>query len=227
MDREELVRHVADGQLKLDLVMAFRQHFGHPLPETINGSQVLVIAAASIDPKITDSILELLETSYSVATFRYVVRSGTVSFIPCCRSDQDVAEGSHLVPIASAPPKRTAVAPGATIRRPVDENTRRFWLAHTQDFACVVTFRFIYERYQHWVRAQDPEARPRQDGLFARDLSAIVSESNAWIHVFVPPPGNRAANDTLMAPPSVRTYRAQGHSHSAYQRNPVHYASEL
>lgn len=35
MDREELVRHVADGQLKLDLVKAFRQHFGHPLPETI------------------------------------------------------------------------------------------------------------------------------------------------------------------------------------------------
>lgn len=227
MDREELIRDVEDGRLKINLVKAFQRRFGHPLPETVNESQVLVIVAASIDPKITDSILDLLETCYTVATFRYVVRSGALSFIPCCRSDQDVAEGSHLEPIASAPPNRTVVAPGPTIRVPVDENARRFWSAHAQDFASVVTFRFIYERYEHWVHAQDAEARPRQDGLFGRDLSAIVSESNEWTHVFVPPPGNMAANDTLMAPPSVRTCRAQGHSHSAYQRNPIHRAPEL
>lgn len=225
--REELIRDVADGRLKIDLVKAFQRRFGHPLPETVNESQVLIIVAASIDPKITDSILDLLETCYAVATFRYVVRSGALSFIPCCRSDQDVAEGSHLEPIASAPPNRTVVASGPTIRVPVDEKTRRFWSAHAQDFASVVTFRFIYERYEHWVHAQDAEARPRQDGLFGRDLSAIVSESNEWTHVFVPPPGNMAANDTLIAPPSVRTCRAQGHSHSAYQRNPIHRAPEL
>jgi hypothetical protein len=228
MDREELVRDVADGRrIRIDLVKAFQRRFGHPLPETVNESQVLVIVAASIDPKITDSILDLLETGYTVATFRYVVRSGAFILVPCCRSDQDVAEGSHLEPIASAPPNRIVVAPGPTTRMPVDENTRRFWLTHAQDFVSVVTFRFIYESYEHWVHAQDAEARPRQEGLFGRDLSGIVHESNEWTHVFVPPPGNMAANDTLMAPPSVRIYRAQGHSHSAYQRNPIHRASEL
>lgn len=222
LNRQKLIRAVADGALKIDLVKAFQRRFGHPLPEKVNQSQVLVIIAASIHQETVDAILELLDTVYSIATFRYVVRSGAVSLIPCCRNNHDVAEGSHLETSVLTPPNRIAAAPGrSTIRVPVDGNIRWFWLTHAQDFASVVTFRFIYERYNDWAQAKTGESvRRRQEGLFGRDLSAIVAESNEWTRVFVAPCSDMAAYDTLMAPPSVRTYRAQGHSHVAYQRNP-------
>lgn len=223
LDREKLIRAVADGRLKIDLVKAFQRHFGHRLPETVNESQVLVIIAASIHKGTAVAILELLDTVYSIATFRYVVQSGAVSLIPCCRNDQDVAEGTHLETSASTPPNRSLATPHrSTIRVPVDGNTRRFWLSHAQDFRPVVTFRFIYERYEDWVYAQTDEGvHLRQEGLFGRDLSAIVAESNEWTRVYVAPCSDMAAYDTLMAPSSVRTYRAQGHSHVAYQRNTI------
>jgi hypothetical protein len=221
LDRQKIIRAAADGALKLDLVKAFQRRFGHPLPRKVNESQVLVIIAASIHQETADAILELLDEGRSVATFRWVYQSYGVSLIPCCRSDQDVAEGSHLATRPSAPPNRSLATPRrSNIRVPVDRNTRRFWLSHAQDFTPVVTFRFIYERYEDWVHAQTDEGvRCRQEGLFGRDLSAIVAESNEWTRVFVAPCSDMAGYDTLMAPPPVRTYRAQGYSHVAYQRN--------
>jgi hypothetical protein len=222
LNRQKIIRAVADGALKMDLVKAFQRRFGHPLPEKVNESQVLVIIAASIHQETADSVLELLDTVYSIATFRYVVQPGAVSLIPCCRNDHDVAEGSHLATRPSTPPNHSLATRGrSTIRVPVDRNTRRFWLSHAQDFTPVVTFRFIYGRYEDWVHAQaDEGVRRRQEGLFGRDLSAIVAESNEWTRVFVAPCSDMAVYDTLLAPPSVRTYRAQGYSHVAYQRNP-------
>lgn len=221
LNRQELIRVVSDGALKIDLVKAFQRRFGHPLPEKVNESQVLVIIAASIHRETADVILELLDTVYSIATFRYVFQSGAVSLVPCCRNDRDVAEGSHLSTSPSTPPNRSLAMLGrSTIRVPVDVNTRRFWLTHAQDFASVVTFRFVYARYEGWVQAKTGEGvRRRQEGQFGRDLSAIVAESNEWTRVFVAPCSDMAVYDTLMAPPPFRTRRAQGYSRVAYQRN--------
>lgn len=69
LNREKIVRLVADCDPKIDLVESFQRHFGHPLPETVNESQVLMIIAASIDPKTANVILELLEEGYPVTTF--------------------------------------------------------------------------------------------------------------------------------------------------------------
>ncbi len=230
LNREKIIRVVADGDLKIDLVEAFQRHFGHPLPEAANKSQVLVIIAASIHPKTADGILELLDEGYSVTTFRYVLQSDAVSLIPCCRSDQDVEEGSHAETRPSALPNRFVAPPHRSpiCRVPVDENIRRFWLTHAQDFTPFVTFRFIYERYKDWVHAQTDEGvHLRQRGLFGRHLSAIISESNEWTRVFVALCSDMAAYDTFMAPPSARTYRAADHPVVAYQRNPIGRASEL
>ncbi|MFS0717335.1 hypothetical protein ABC337_12755 [Arthrobacter sp. 1P04PC] len=221
LSREELIRFVADGDLKIDLVKAFQRHFGHPLPEKVNESQVSVIIAASIHPEAADGILELLDEGRPVRTFRYVVRSGGVGLIACCRDDDDVAEGTHLATRPSNPPNRIVGSQsGSTMRRRVDENTRGFWSTNAPDFKSFVTFRFIHERYKDWVYAQTDEGiRLRHEGLFAQDLVSIVAESNEWTRVFVPPCSDMADYDTLVAPPSVRASRSPGHTCAAYLRN--------
>ncbi|MBP2218021.1 hypothetical protein [Arthrobacter sp. CAN_C5] len=96
LDRERIIRLVADGQLKTALVGAFQRHFGHPLPETVNESQVLMVIAGSVQRETATTILELLDEGLSITTFRHGVRGDSVNLIPCCRNDQDVAEGFHL-----------------------------------------------------------------------------------------------------------------------------------
>lgn len=162
LNREKVIRLVADGRLKVDLVESFQRHFGHPLPETVNESQVLMIIAVSIHHKTAIGILELLDEGRSVTTFRYVVQGDAVSLIPCCRNDQDVKEGLHL--------RKEPVTPASGIvaysNRPrisrtyVNKRTRRFWLAHAHDFMPFVTFQFIYNRFKDWVRVEEGEGMP-------------------------------------------------------------------
>lgn len=222
LNREKIVRLVADCDRKIDLVESFQRHFGHPLPETVNESQVLMIIAASIDPKTANVILELLEEGYPVTTFRYVRRSDSVSLIPCCRNDQDVEEGSYAETEPSAPPNSIVALPRPLVNYPVNENIRRFWLTHAQDFMPFVTFKFIFERYQDWLHAQPAiGVHVRNKGLVGRQVCAIIAESDEWTRVWVALRSDMAAYDTFMVPPSVRTYRAADHPVVAYQRNPI------
>lgn len=224
LNRETFIRLVADGDLRIDLVESFQRHFGHPLPETVNESQVLVIIAASIDPATANVILELLEGGYSgtVKTFRYVRRLDAVSLIPWCRNDQDVDEGLHAGATLSVPPNRIDAPRKTLVNYPVNENCRRFWLTHAHDFGPFVTFGFIFERYEDWVGAQPASGvHLRNKGSVGRQVCAIIAESNEWTRVWVAHRSDMAAYDTFKAPPSVRTYCTQDHRVVSYQRNPV------
>ncbi|MCQ1994533.1 endonuclease NucS domain-containing protein [Arthrobacter sp. zg-Y1171] len=224
MNRDELIQIVADGDLEIDLPVAFQQRFGRPLPETLNDLPALMIIAASIHPRAADSVLELLDEGWTIRTFRYSVHSAGVRLIPCCRTDKEVKEGNHATTSPSAPPDRMNAIPERlpSCRVPIDEHVRLFWQTHVQDFAPFVTFSFIYERYRDWFHAQAVEGvQLRQSGLFARQLSAITGESGEWTRVYVAHRSDMAAYNTFMVPPGASEYRASGHTVAAYKLNPV------
>ena len=230
---EEIIRLIADGVLKIDLLESFQRHFGHPLPETVNESQVMVIIAGSIDPKTPGAILELREEGYpvTVTTFEYRRRSDAVRLIPCSNDQDVVEEGSHADADAdaepSAPPNRISSLPRPSMNYPVNENVRRFWSAHAQDFAPFVTFEFIFKRYEDWVDAQPAMGvHVRNMGLVSRHVGAIAAESDEWTRVWVAHRSDMAAYNTFMAPPDARTYRGD-HTVVAFQRNRIGRAHEL
>jgi hypothetical protein len=227
LNRDEIIRTVAEGARKLDLDDAFQRHFGRPLPQTVNGSQVLMIIAASIPRRTASAILELKDLGCSIATFRYVAASGAINLIPCCRDEQDV-ESSY---VKTRPPiSRERSTAGRSHRSPIyrvqiEETTRRFWLLHTQNLTSTfVTFRSVYDAYEKWVHtqtAEGPQLPLRSGGLFARQLHRIVAESGEWTHVFLPPETNMVDLEKLTDPPSARTRRDADHRISAYQRNAI------
>ena len=224
LKREELIHVVGHGD-RIDLAVAFQQRFGHPLPETVNESPALMIIGESIHPQTAGSILELRDWGCSVTAFRYEIDkfTGVLSLVPCCRSDQDMIEGTHKK-------KSRSVRPGSTVagsrrpacRVPIDENVRRFWLTNAQDFTPFVTFRFVYDRYSDWVHARaDEGVHLYQDGLFARQLSAITAERGEWTRVYIAPQDNLAAYDMPRSQVSAQPYRAMGHTRVAYRLNPI------
>lgn len=228
LNREEIIRLVADGALKIDLLESFQRHFGHPLPETVNESQVLVVIAASIQPQTRDGIRELREGGYPVpvTTFEYIRGLDAVSVIPR-RNDQDVEEDPHAETEPPAPPNRISPLPRPSVNYPVNENVRRFWSAHAQDFAPFATFEFIFKRYDDWIDAQPPiGVHVRNMGLVSRHVGAIAAESDEWTRVWVAPRSDMAAYNTIMAPPDARTYRGD-HTVVAFQRNPIGRAQQL
>lgn len=226
LNRKEVIRLVADGDLHVDLTTAFQRHFGHPLPETVNESQVLMIIAASIHRRTAHSILELKDEGYSIRAFRYAVQPD-VSLISCCRDDQDM-EALHA---ETRPPalRKAWTVPASyraqSYRVHIDVNIRRFWLSHAHHFTePVVLFRFVYEQYEQWFRTQRSEGLElslRTEGQFSRQLAAITAESYAWTRVFLAPGSNMKTLATLMSPPSTRTRRDADHRIVAYLRNPV------
>lgn len=226
LERTDLIRVVSDGRLHINLETAFRRHFGHPLPETVNESQVLVIIGDSIHPGAATSILELKDEGRSVAAFRYVVQSGVVSLVPCCRDDHDVdARKSHIGfwPPASPAPHRPAMPNTASPYTVcIDENFLEFWLTQAQSFVGpLVTFKIFYERYRNWRHAQAAggvQVPLLTQGLFGRQLAAMAGTSGEWMRVFIAP-GNENVHEPLTARTSVRTHRDADHRIVAYQRN--------
>lgn len=217
LDREMIIRLVADGGLGIDLARAFEQRFGRPLPTVLNESQQIIIVAASVHAITAGGILALLDDGYSMSTFRYVAQSDEVSLIPCCRSDRDVEEKSHLATRVSAPPNRIIVLPAGTGQFPVDKTVRRFWMTHAQDFAPFVTFSYIFERYERWAGAQ--EIPLHQSGQFGRHLSAITAETDEWTRVFVSRHCDMAAYNTFEAPPDIRLFLGGDYTVVAYKRS--------
>ena len=106
-------------------------------------------------------------------------------------------------------------------RVPVDDNVREFWLIHAQHFPPIVLFSVIYAEYKQWVRAQASE-----EGLFGRQLVAIVAESDEWVHVFIPTGSTMKSLASLKSLPSTRSDPADGYHTGAYLRNPDYRKSE-
>lgn len=225
ISRENLIRVVANGKLQIDLEEAFQQRFGHPLPENVQELPALIIIAEDIHRYPAYSILGMLDSGEPVKAFRYEVEelTGAVRLVPCCRSGRDVKEGTHIKKRPSARPGDMISGPRRPVRRvPIDENVRRFWLTHAQDFKPFVTFKSVYERYSDWVDAQaDDGIHLYQSGHFGSQLSALTAESGEWTRVYIAP------QDTMAVPSSPRTYRAMGYTRAAYQLNPVGADTEL
>lgn len=225
LNREEIIRTVAEGRLKVDLPRAFKRHFGHSLPEAVNESQVIMIIAASIHPITGSAILELAETGSSMATFRYVFESKAVSLIPCCRDEHDL-KASYVKEAPWAPPKPYKTARPAQGKRytvPVEETIRQFWLYYNQNFRQpLATFKFIYEMHKRWVHTHTTRRLPLPlgyEGLFGRQLVKIVAESDEWNRVFLPPGTTMETLEKQTQPPLIGTYPTAAHNIRAYQRN--------
>lgn len=225
LDREMVIRLVADGGLGIDLVLAFEQRFGRPLPTVVNQSQQIIIVAASVHAITAGGILALLDDGYSITTFRYVAGLDAVSLIPCCRSDRDVEEGTHFEAKLSVSTNRIVVPPIGTGKYPIDKIVRRFWMTQAQVFAPFATFSFIFERYEQWAKAQGIPVH--QSGQFARHLTAITAETDEWTRVYVSRHRDMAAYNTFKPPTDTRPVFGGNHTVVAYQRNPMGPASEL
>lgn len=226
LDREKLIGLAADGRLQIDLEEAFERHFDRPLPEAVNNSQAIMIVAKSFHPQAAGSILELQDLDCSVDAFRYVRQSDGLSLMACCRNDREVADGSHLEERAAIAPRRVPDRPRPSTTIPVDENVRHFWEVHAGNFMPFATFRFIYRRYEEWVRQQQRTGvGSLNKGQVGRDLATIVRGSGDWVRVFVPHAGSYAEYNTVKVPASTRTYRALNHD-PAYQLASIGGASE-
>jgi hypothetical protein len=152
---------------------------------------------------------------------------------PATRQTQGASDPDHTLrklgdPLAE-PDGDTAWTTDSSSRSPIytiriDGSTRDFWLIHARYFtSTIVLFSFVYEQYAHWIRAQAPEGLQfplRTQGLFARQLRALIAESGEWTPVFVLPgiDMNRLAD--LTNPPSTRTRIVDNHRIVAFERNP-------
>ena len=232
LNRQEVIRLVADGDPGLDLVDAFPRHFGHPLPEATNESQVVIIIAASICRWTAHSILELREEpGYPIHAFRYFVQADTFSLIPCCRDDQDMeALLAETAPLARRLAWTGPAWPRSSgYRVPISDSVRRFWQSHAQHFtSSIVLFSFVLELYVRW--AEEVEGDPLDNfnfGLFARQLAALIAESDEWTRVFILPGNEVDAHGMLIGTPSTRRGRWDGHRIVAYLSNPVRRAPDV
>lgn len=225
LDREMVVRLVANGGLGIDLVQAFEQHFGRPLPTAVNDSQRIIIVAAAVHSMTAGGILALLDDGYSITTFRYVGGLDAVSFIPCCRSDRDVGEGTHFETNLSASANRIVVPPIGTGTFSVDKTVRRFWMTQARDFAPFATFSFIFERYEQWAKAQGIPVH--QNGQFARHLRVLTAETDEWTRVYVSRHRDMAVYNTVKPPTDTRPEFGGDYSVVAYKRSPLGPDTEL
>ena len=154
MTKEELIRVAARHPLRIDLSNAFQRRFGHPLPETVNESQVLIAIAASIHPQTAQSILELRERGYSVQAFRYIINSHELSLVPFRLEEQNLKPHAATGPRGRRP--RSTPSPRERLPRyKVRIDVEWFWLTHAPRFiSTLVTFSSAYELYEPWARSQ-------------------------------------------------------------------------
>lgn len=218
--RQGLIDVVAGGRLQINLLKTFQRHFGHPLPETVNASQVLVVIATSIHRRTAESLLELRDRGCSISAFSYVIQADALSLIPCDLDALDVQHRTvtkHQKRRARSTFSRPNRLPGYKVR--IDAEW--FWLTHADGFVPpLVTFKSVFALYEEWVRLQVPNGlKPLSYGPFARQLITLIAASGDWTHVFLPPGTSIELYEALSNPPSVRLRRDTGHWISAYQRN--------
>ena len=225
LDRAMIIRLAAAVGLGIDLEQAFEQRFGRPLPTVVNESQQIIIVAASVHTVTAGGILALLDDGYSITTFRYAAEVDAISLIPCCRSDRDVEEGTHLEKNLPAPPNRLLGLPAGKRKLSVDKTVRRFWITHSQDFAPFATFSFIFGRYELWAGVQG--IPPHQSGQFGLHLSALAAETDEWTRVYVSRHRDMAEYNSLKPPKDTRPAFGGDYTVVAYKRRPIELAREL
>lgn len=226
LSREEIIRIVADGHLKMNLERAFKRHFGRPLPETVNASQEIMIIAPAVEPRTARSILELLDLGCSITVFCWRVSDQGVSLV---RQDLEALQA------AGSAKKTKPPIPFVHIREPrielpsnyqphIDEEVRRFWqdLDRNYDFP-LISFHVISVDWMHWRRTHAREGikpPPSNDGVLAQQIIALVAESEKWARVFILPGSDMDADGTLLNPSTAQTERDFEHRVVAYRRNP-------
>jgi hypothetical protein len=216
---DEIIRVAARAPLCVNLRAAFQEHFGHPLPETVNRTQGVMIIALAIDAKTQRSMLAIRHPGLSTTMFRYAVKADALILIPCCRDGQD-KEATQ--PVLRPPFPRSVL----TVHRAkhytayIHCGVREFW--QSQDFVLpVVLAAFVYALYVEWVHEQVAEGWDltlQQDGQFHRQLTAITAESGQWAHVNVPTGISMETLAALPTLPSTRTKPAAGYQTTAYMR---------
>ena len=227
--RTAIIEAAARGRFGINLEDAFLERFGHPLPEMVNQTQVLTIIAAAIDLKTQRGMLAIRRDGLSTSMFRYVVQPGAVSLIPCCSDGLDL-DAEHAVPSTSALRNRVTGPMYLVSSHAVhiEDDIRVFW--QSQDFNTpIVLFEFIYKLYVQWIRVQVAEGLKlavRAEGLFGRQLVAIVAATDEWAHVYVPTGIRMETLVALKSPPSTRTSPAPGYQTVAYMKNPVFQKSD-
>jgi hypothetical protein len=172
------------------------------------------------------------DTRIGLETPRRVVQLSEIDLPPVVRRYRLECSAREGGPYAVTSPSVRTMRIGADRRRPrnyrVDENIRRFWLTHAQDFVPFVTFSFIFERYRDWVDAQPVGGvYLRNEGLVGRHLSNITAESNEWTRVFVCRHCDMAAYNTFAAPSDTQPRHGGDYSVVAYKRDPIGAAPEL
>ena len=231
LTREELIRVAAGRRRFVNLEVAFQEHFGHPLPDVINKTQVLTIIAASIDLRTQRGILAIRHPGLSTTMFRYVVHSDALRLIPCRQDGQDV-EAAQAEPKPRVPRRASTDSVPCRLsgyRVHIGDSVRRFWQSHAQHFAShIVLFGFVRDQYVRW--AEKVEGDPLENfnfGLFARQLLALIAESDEWTRVYLLPGNEVDAHGMLIGTPSYRTHIQDGHRIVAYLRDPAYAAPGL
>lgn len=221
MVREDLIHLAACNRLRVDLPSAFQRRFGHPLPETVNRSQVLVAIAASMHPQTAQSLLELKESGYSVEAFRYVVSSHVLQLVPFRLEEQDLklpvaTKRSMRQPRPTSSPQNQLTPYNARI------DVKWFWMIHALQFISnLVTFTFVHDLYVRWVWSHAVDGiRPIQAGVFARQLAVLVASSGGWTRVLLPPGTTIDPYEPLAEPPSMSARIDASHRLVAYLRRP-------
>jgi len=222
MTRDELIAVAARGPLHLGLPNAFQRRFGHPLPELINASQLLMVIAAAIDPRTAASLLELSDEGYSTLAFSYIVERDVLRLaVPSLFASENAQ--TRLEP--RKPRKRLS---RSLMKRQSSYKVRIdvewFWRTHAPLFApLVVTFGSVYDAYKQFASSHTAEGLERlSDGMFGRQLAVLISRSSEWSRVYLPPGSNIGLYESPACQPSTSPSRDAGHWVAAYRKLEQH-----
>ncbi|WP_434317550.1 hypothetical protein [Leifsonia sp. P73] len=207
---DQLIAVAARRRVRLDLLAAFKQRFGHPLPERSNRTVRIIIVAAALDLRTYRSLEVLNDGPHPAVALRYRVTGDSIALKEI--QEGDVApqrNGKAIKSTAPAPsiamdgPHRDGVAPDVSGSAeptallqsskgcsPVHDDVREFWEMFSVLFTWpFVPFRLVYDRYETWRYEEKKEGRHRsrqQDGHFGQQIAALVRESREWSYERTP-----------------------------------------
>ncbi|MEY9850631.1 hypothetical protein ABH923_000309 [Leifsonia sp. EB41] len=201
---DQLNAVAARRHVRLDLLAAFEQRFGHPLPAGEKRSVRIIIVAAGLDLRTYRSLEVLNDGPYPAVGFRYRVTGESIALDEI--GEGDVVSQGRAKDINPAPPASsvelegvhgaaqgsgevigTATATSLSVDGyPVHDDVREFWTMVSALFGWpFVPFSLVYDRYETWRKAEKREGCHRsrlQEGLFGKQMAALVRESGEWVY---------------------------------------------
>ncbi|SEB56707.1 hypothetical protein SAMN04489806_1127 [Paramicrobacterium humi] len=218
---EEFIR-LARDEHGIDLLNAFQQEFGLPLPEAINETQHAIVIAQSFHSRTENNLLYLRNRGHQITAFTYGMNVDGVALSPACIEDGESEASSARWPLQERrrrPRVATQMAaPGYAPR--ID--LQWFWHLYAPRFvADIVLVQSAHRIYQAWMAAQMSEGSSLStlsEGQFARQLRNLLESSGEWMRVYLLPGTRIDPFLPLIEQPSTRTSRTDGHRIVAYQR---------